>query len=153
MHFTVLVIADNYEQALEPFGVPACDGCVEFPECDDCEADYRTEYDWYELGGRVMGALVLSQPSERAVVGESFAGGVEKPKDNLHVSGAPVGLIDWEATREALHESPCDPLTHALLTLDGQWIDSDDNTLYTLWWDMVLSLPPDQMVWLVDYHI
>ena len=86
MHFAILVIGEDYEAALAPFN--SQDGDNE-----------QGRWDWYVLGGRYMGRLLVKQGALAAVgvpgTGNNdarYPGGVDQAR---------FGDIDWAALRAA----------------------------------------------------
>ena len=153
-HFTVLVITDgDYGDALAPFD-------------EDLEDVENPKWDWYALGGRWMGSLVLKAPSPTASLGEPGVFDNTAPNDGLHVDAAQAGDIDWEATAKEFWGSTQKALTWAMITLEGRWLQKGEMGWWGMsdpekasedydhvWWGVVRNLAPEQMVYLVDCHI
>lgn len=87
MHFAVLVIGEDYEAALAPFN------------SDTEEDNGQGRWDWYVLGGRYLGRLLVKQGA-LAASGRPGTGN----NDPLYPEGvdqARFGDLDWARMREA----------------------------------------------------
>lgn len=115
MHFSILVIGEDYEAALAPFNSQDSD-------------NPQGRWDWYVLGGRYLGRLLVQQG---ALVGTGVPGtGGNDPLFTGGVDQARFGDIDWPALRLAARALAEESYAH-LVDLnhpDAIWYSAKERT-------------------------
>ena len=105
-----------------------------------------SQWDWYQLGGRWIGRLVLKDNATSGIRGEkSLLFGLEEPRPNGYDS-ALIKDVDWE------HEDMKDFYTYAVLR-DGKWYKSEEMGWDKKFQELIKELDPENRISVVDIHI